>query len=457
MVRKVDGSPGGVRAPQSTTGAAPAPKTTKADGAAKPKDAGYDDVKKKPLSLSGRFKASPLPDGVRTPCDLKSLVAGQRVLAQAGAATGATAKKAAKHELEGLRLLTDNGAGEPVSVKQVLGSKTGYASRYEAIAAARMSGTDTGFVVQKGGRWFAVEADKSGTGDKTASSDNGLNAVEALPPYNEDGIASLRKDLKQALADGDGARASSLRLTLASALFGVPEREIVFNRNETDRVAGKINLVDLPKEELGRHGPEHDHGEEFTPGEKTAIEVDVDLLLGETGNPLGVLFHESSHQADYELAQKWVRAYEKDTGQRFAPSKDGDASFTVWLNEHSSGKKTPAISRADAAVVTDATRRGVNGNTEARAYLGAFLGALEAGSPEAAKDQLVTWAKGQPSRIPSPGLNVENELFRKMESAYRAMPKDQRAAFDAALKEAKAVPNSPLARFDHATALKLKG
>lgn len=456
MVRKVDGGSPGIRAPQSTVGTAPAPKTTKADGAATPKDAGYDDVKKKPLSLSGRFKATPLPEGVSSLSDLKSLVAGQRVLAQAGAATGATAKKAGKHALDGLTLVF-NAAGESVSVKQVLGSKTGYASRYEAIAAARMSGTDTGFVVQKDGRWYAVEADKSGTGNKTTSSENGLDAVQALPPYNEDGIASLRKDLKQAIADGDVDRVKSLRLTLASALFGVPESEIAMIRSSSDRVAGKINILDLPEGELGDHGPEHDAGEEFTPGKKTAIELDRDLLLGETGNPLGVLFHESSHQADYELAQQWVGAYEKDTGKRFVPSKDGDAAFTTWLDAHASGKKKPAISRADAAVVTDATRRGVNGNTEARAYLGAFLGALEAGSPEAAKDQLLTWAKGQPRRIPTPGLSVENEMFRKMETAYRSMSKDQKAAFDAAMTEAQKLPDSPLARFDHATALKLKG
>lgn len=416
---------------------------------------GFDAAKKRPLSLSGRFKASPLQPGA-TKADLQAFIAEHRVVAQAGGAGGAKAK--AKHPLEGLTLLNTNAAGERVTAKKVLGASDGYNTRYEAIAAARMTGSDTAFVVEKDGRWFAVEADKPiGKGNAT-SSENGLQHVEGLPPYDEQRIASLRSELQTAIDAGDAKQINAKRLELASELFGVPESEIALIRSSGDRKEGKINVIDLPAGTSGQHGPEQDQGEEFTPGKKTAIEIDHEALMGTGNDPLGVLFHESSHQRDYELAQKWVSVWEKESGKKFVPSENGDPRFTAWLDKRvADTKKKPVLSRADMMVVTDATRRGVNGNTEARAYLGSFIGALQAGNPKAAKDQLLTWVKGQPGRIPSPSLQLENAMFRELEKAYRAMPKDQRDAFDAALKEAQSVKGSAMKRFDHSTALKLEG
>ena len=37
-----------------------------------------------------------------------------------------------------------------------------------------------------------------------------------------------------------------------------------------------------------------------------------------------------------------------------------------------------------------------------------------------------------------PSLQLENQMFRDMEKAYRAMPQDQKDAFDAAMTAAKA-------------------
>jgi hypothetical protein len=234
-------------------------------------------------------------------------------------------------------------------------------------------------------------------------------------------------------------------------ILGVPVTEIKIIASSRDREAGKINIS--TDKGGGMHGAEKSPNTNFDPKLKSAIEIGMSSL-DDTKRAATILNHEMSHAKDYELTQKWVKQYEKDTGQTFQPGKFGDQNFTVWIN-----KQAPKmISRADAELVSDVSAN-ANGSSEAKAYIGSFIAALKAGSPEAAANELRNYAAGmtsKPQKINRPtGAHVELEMKRLLETEYKKMPKEMKEAFDKTFAELKQkYPDAWISKFNHATALK---
>jgi hypothetical protein len=164
----------------------------------------------------------------------------------------------------------------------------------------------------------------------------------------------------------------------------------------------------------------------------------------ELENPAGaeaVMFHEVSHLSDFELAQTWVKKFERESGHTFVSGPAGREVFQKWMMAQAPKRITPA----EAELVIDQAAN-VNSTTEARAFSHAFLAALQAGAPAVATDQLVTYAKALKRGeygAPASQSQVVASLVQELQTAYKKMPKDQQKQFEAALAAAKqANPNT---------------
>ncbi len=371
------------------------------------------------------------------------------------------AKSIAQLRLRGLANLRlgVNSSGAEVRVKREVGSPQGYDDKLQAIAVARLGGAEPAAVVQDaGGKWHAFE---------TTAPANGIGgAVYALPSSSL--IEDLRKqviELKTRLKEFDKlmtsnggrlpkalvperdeaiAKITSARKQLAALLFGVPESEIQFNYSSRNKTPGKINLTaKLPS--AGMEGPVFGQGKDFE-DESTAFEIGLDQLE----NPAiasGVLFHEVTHSKDGELARKWVKQYEQETKRMFV-ERPPDAQnwkdpFEDWINAQAA-KQPPRLSRADAELVVDMAHRDGR-TTEARAFVHAALAALQAGAPEVAKHELVTYAgntrtenhKSGVYANPKDNSLVKDALKAELQQAYRKMPKPMQQQLVAAIEAAK--------------------
>ena len=158
-----------------------------------------------------------------------SLMRGQLDQAQRGPGVGvlydkhspdpadhASETKAAGYaSLVGTKLGTSSD-GKDLQVKKEIGSPQGYADEREAIAVARMAGTEPAAVVKIDGKWHAVEtsgdpshADGSGA---TRQHSEGNVAVQGLPPYSDvQKLATKIADSKDRLqAEADIGRYKSI-------------------------------------------------------------------------------------------------------------------------------------------------------------------------------------------------------------------------------------------------------
>jgi hydroxypyruvate isomerase len=347
---------------------------------------------------------------------------------------------------------TDDGV--EVRVKREVGNTAGYGDRLQAIAVARLAGTEPACVVQGADRrWHAVETTANfAAGGHDAEGPTlavyGLPSLAAVPGLVKQlndvdaKIAALTKALHGGSSDEKNALLSergAIRQQLAPLLLGVEASEVQFNRNSTNRAAGKVNLNQEMEETggaLGLHGRELAASEDFDAGQKTAFELSTKTLHDpHVGG--AVLFHEVSHLADHQLGQQWVKAYEKETGRTFVPS--AAKPFTDWVNTQAPSR----LSKADAELVNDLVH-GASGSTEARAYLHAFTAAIEAGAPDAAQAQLVTYAKGLAATgsraVPGllNGSEVQKALTAELKQAFSKMNAGEKKQVLEAIAAAKA-------------------
>ncbi|MFO0722606.1 MAG: hypothetical protein U1E65_02405 [Myxococcota bacterium] len=344
------------------------------------------------------------------------------------------------------------------TVTRTLGDPSGYADRYQAYAAARMSGADNAAVIMdKSGKWRAVQLDKQiPTEARTPSAD--VPWAAGLVPEDPKKIEALRGKI-QGLLDRqregeriDGAELGSLRKQLASQVFGVPESEINIMRSSNDRKAGFLNLntaLASDAEARGRLGPERSPDGAFNPRKDPAVEIDASEIEGSYKRGKGwsntpvdssraVFFHEATHEAVYMTTQKYVAEWEAK-GNHFTESGGEDLGFRNWMMNRKDVDWATRLTVINTASSNFA-------DTETRAHFGAFRAAIAAGSPEAAKDQLMTFARYKAS---APQQVTDAELA-ECERLYKTLPKDMQKAFDDAFAAAKAVnPHWNGASFRH--------
>ena len=320
----------------------------------------------------------------------------------------ATDAHAQSSSLVGQRL-GRNGSGQEVKVTREVGS--GFASRWQASAAARMTGSEAVLVKTRDGKFHACATS--------------ANALDGFKPADYSGIAELIPLVSPASVAG--GRAGRSDTAYFASVFGVDEAQIRTQRSETARDPGVINVVaKLPYP--GMHGPENQLDQGFKLGARSGIQIDRGYIEKKDARfAASVLFHEASHLEDYELAQRWAEKYSRETSRSTLADR---SSFMTWLMD---GKR--GLPKDDARTVAD-TVLGAHGSTEARAYIGTFIVALQAGAGDVAKTQLVTYAKTDAFQQPPPAI-VQDALEKDHDRAYGTLDAQGKKDFDASIAAAK--------------------
>jgi len=277
--------------------------------------------------------------------------------------------------------------------------------------------------------------------------------LEEALPENRKQVEQKLKDLEQKyptrLSDAEKNRLTDQlaadRQAMAPLLFGLPKSQIQFNsstdRDDPDKM---INIDPMPPSKTGDIlGREHyPQNQGFQPGLKPTFGIKLEEMDDPKG-AAGVLFHETSHLKDDELAQQWVKQYQ-DTGHTFVGTKEGLPAFQKWMDEQV-GKQlptqppSPPLSKADKELVVDKAY-GFTATSEARAYVHAAIAGAQSGDKAEAISQLKTYAQAlKDGRAASPanGSEVQAALTRELQDLYRKHP-ELRDSLQAAVDAAKA-------------------
>jgi hypothetical protein len=389
---------------------------------------------------TGRRLTDPLV--ARRPVPGKAARGSAPLALQGSAGNRATAQllqRYAKKGYDGLKL--GRHAGKEVEIKRELGTLGGYDDRLQAIAVARLAGTTGPTAVGRDAkdRWHAFELTNDFHGATYAPGPGAqLTEVYGLPSVA--GIAAQQTVVANLKAHtGDvAAQLNAAKQGLYALILGVDGGEVLLNKRSFDRKAGKINVTaDLATDRSGRsgaHGRESKQDEGFELGAKSAFELNPNLF-DTPAKAQAVMFHEVTHLKDYELTQRLVTAYEAK-GHTFVGGP-GVPYFEKWVRKNARP--------AEAQLAVDIAS-GVQGTTEARAYVKTFIAAFDVGAGVEAAAQLVTYAKGMAGgRVPIPTQADKNPVVVELKAelaAYRGrLSRADKTAFDAAV--AAAVKENP--------------
>lgn len=326
-----------------------------------------------------------------------------------------------------------------IVVKREVGDTKGYDDRRQAGAVARLAKAEPAAVAQdNAGKWHAFETYLGIDVQSASANDPELKRAEARAkagvPFKDVVILPSMGELKPAGQQSDEAR--------AAIILGAQQSDIQVNTSTSQRKAGKINLTGTPDKDANsdaRHGPVVGQKDtDFHLGLQTAFDLNKDVL-DKPAHAAGTLFHEVSHRMDFELAQKWVAAYQNETGRLFV--RAGIKYFKDWIDAQAA-KKPPRMSKAEAQLVVDEALD-ASASTEARANIRTFLEYFRAGIYDEAKQALTNYAGALPPvskayGSPPAGSPVLVELANEMKAAYTRADKTARAEFDAAMASAKA-------------------
>ena len=359
------------------------------------------------------------------------------------------------HPLEGMRLgwgINPPGPNVDLLIEGVYGPADGYASRFEAVAIARLLDSSAAMVVQDAnGRWHAVKTNFAmDSAPSIAMSEHPLRSLEPIGRLDPGAFELLKQDVRAATTAEE--RIAAYR-RLAAATFGVRPEEIAVILQGDARVEGKINVNLSPDfDAAGRLGAAGDPGH-FVPGLPSATELGPDAFE----NPhraFSVLLHEEIHAGHYRAAQERYAEYAK------TDKTPTVAEFETWVTARADTESRALKGAEQKIAVWDEamTIGGIAGDrlaaTEAHAYLGSFMTTLSGGTPEhveAATAELLTYggALGS-SKVAVPNGQTQEALFDQLERFYQSLPESQRGAFDTALATAaSAHPRSWVSSFKH--------
>lgn len=325
------------------------------------------------------------------------------------------------------RRLGKNRYGEEVKVTREVGN--GFTDRWQAIAAARLTGSEAVLVKTRDGKLHALATTANAFGGLTPADDSEVR--EIMP------LASP----KNAVSPKGG----NVDEPFAALALGLEAKEVNITFRQENRLAGVVNVnAGLPASIGGTHGAIGAKDEDFRLNAATAIEINRALFLkNDPRVPAAAFFHETVHHADYELAQRWVKKY-IETKRIDSKLFDGkrDRAFLPWLLEQK------GLSDADAATISDVAAK-VPGATEARAYVRTFIAASQAGAFDIARDTLRVYAQRIASQQPPTGDYVPAALRAEMNAAYQSLDANGQRQFKSALIEAqKGAPSSWITRFE---------
>jgi hypothetical protein len=367
--------------------------------------------------------------------------------------------------------LGTNASGTVVKAKRVLGSEQGYSDRWQATAIARLAKAEPAAVVQRRDTklWCAMEITapfttgqvgsvaKGGdttTGRSTEIVDTyGLPSLAGLPKAIENVkrlkqrtaelAATQPKDKAEAVAldaEKDKVREQLLRENLRrmALILGVAEGEIQWNRSSIGRAAGKINVTAMPdpKSPGGAHGPVAGQKSfDFSPELVTAVEIDENQF-DDLGRAQSVLYHETHHLMDIQLAKDWIQKYETEAKRVWVAGPPGVKPFMEWLNAQVKRKRLTA---GDAQLIIDETLD-ASATTEARSNIHTFLAVLKLGDGARALKELQAYARalkpGGQYASPLSNAPVVTELVAELKATYKQLSKTGQADYQAAVSAA---------------------
>jgi hypothetical protein len=359
------------------------------------------------------------------------------------------------HALEGMRLgwgINPPGPNVDLLIEGVYGPADGYASRFEAVAIARLLDSSAAMVVQDAnGRWHAVKTNFAmDSAPSIAMSEHPLRSLEPIGRLDPGAFELLKQGVRSATTADEKIAAYQ---RLAAATFGVRPEEIAVIGQGDARVEGKINVNLSPDfEAAGRLGAAGDPGH-FVPGLASATELGPDAFES-PHRAFSVLLHEEIHAGHYRAAQERYEEYAK---RDKTPTV---AEFQAWVNTQADAESRRTRGAEGKIAVWDEamTIGGIAGGrlaaTEAHAYLGSFMTTLSGGTPEhvqAATAELLTYGSALgSSKVAVPDGQTQEALFHELERFYQALPESQRGAFDTALETAaKSHPRSWVSAFKH--------
>jgi hypothetical protein len=355
--------------------------------------------------------------------------------------------------------------GTEVRVVREVGAKRGYEGRWQAIVITRLAKVEpAAAVLRADGRWRAVETSApfdpgpvtlSGAPadvkevygvplaaglDKArkdlASYTQQLAALDQIVPAD----AAMRKAIEEKRTTLLAAKARANRTRLALTL-GVTESEVEITRSIGGNVVGKINVTATPdtRSPGGGHGPVAGQPDvDFSTTTASAIWIDLPEFDKRDARSQSVLFHETLHLKDFELAKLWVTRYETEGGRIFVKGAAGTKPFQEWLAAQVKKKR---LTQGELELVVDETFD-VSATTEARANIRTFLAHLQVGDPADAVKELESYAKALPPGTqygtPPSNSNVLKELIAEVKEVVAGLPrnrKDQyRIAVDTAIR-----------------------
>lgn len=229
-------------------------------------------------------------------------------------------------------------------VARVLGAPEGYASRFEAIGAARLLGAQNLAVVQGADhRWRAVETKAPLT---TPS-----KAALALPPIDAQKVAQARARYEAA---SDEPQRLAAATELAAATLGVPAGDINAVSSEAQVQPGKLNININPN-------AKGDEGTTFLDKRDAEGNPAISLHLGVIKNhppayAATTLFHEGVHASDARIVADLRAQYDLVKSKPMMPGdpvkKNGrwvegpkkPATFEYWVSlQATKGKVSAAV------------------------------------------------------------------------------------------------------------------
>jgi hypothetical protein len=219
----------------------------------------------------------------------------------------------------------------------------------------------------------------------------------------------------------------------------VPRDEVKRITTLGTRVSDKINITGQPDVQSpgGGHAP-MGGSPNFQQGVKSSFWIDL-AEFDKTRAP-AVMFHESEHMADWDMAQQAIADYEK-AGHIFVQGDMGLAPFQAWLNDQIKKKR---LTPADAEIIVDETFNR-SSTTEARANVRTFLALFASGDTDAAANDLKAYANNlKPKKegglghyaMPAQRSAVRAELAAEAAAMYKQLSAPLRAKYDAAVEGA---------------------
>lgn len=315
--------------------------------------------------------------------------------------------------------------GGGVKIARTLGDVKGYATPFEALATARLSGAVPTAVVEKGGRFFAAQT--------TALVTKPAAGVTPMRPFDARAYANIDVDYARLSADDRTKKKAAM-------VFGVPESMVNVIHSSKDARAGVINVDSSIPGNKGGYSMKEGGAAGRADGKTPPVLAVSPRLLDDPKRANTVLFHEATHVGDHLLANQIARTLPKGFDPD-VPKHRAAALETIQRWPGLTTTQRRAVQENLGVSTSGASRTAGGGYVvdhhvlEARAHGKAAIAALD-GDPKGVGEEMIGFAaemRTLAGKNPG-GSPVFQEIVFEMKTKLSTLPDDKRATFDAAVQ-----------------------